>query len=363
MKILIQFMGSIESGPVFSIELAKGLKNGDNDVYAILYNDVENKSEWIKLLGMSHIYFLKKFPQRRHIISSSIIFANELFCAKRVFKNILFDISIRTFPSKYDDIFYKFVKCKCRLNYCHDPIPHSGVTKKDAEENKKIINAAEYIVVLTESFIPVIEKKYGRTRNEIILSRHGTMHYSQKKEIKKPTYNPDLPINFLFFGRIDPYKGIDLLIKSFYNICKAGFIAKLTIAGKGDLNRYVDKIKSNNQIKVINRYILDTEIDELFRVDNTVLIIPYKDATQSGVVSIAYEYMVPIIASDTGGLREQLMDGNAGVLIPPNSVSALQDIMIRFITDTSYYIEGVEKVYKYKAFFDWNTIAKDLIKL
>ena len=94
----------------------------------------------------------------------------------------------------------------------------------------------------------------------------------------------------LFFGSVDFYKGVDLLIEAFRKLKSNK--QKLVIAGKGDCNGFVNK----NIIR-LNRYIRDDEINDLFS-NASVVVYPYRNATMSGVFSLAMYYSKRIIASD-----------------------------------------------------------------
>jgi len=138
-----------------------------------------------------------------------------------------------------------------------------------------------------------------------IYSRFAQMHplnVSQEKMI-------------LFFGRIEPYKGLDLLLKAMPDVF-AGFPDwNLVIAGTGDLSPYQPYL-NHRQIKVINRYISDEEIATLMQ-QSRFLVLPYIEATQSGVIPIAYAFARPVIATNVGSLGEMVLDGKNGLLIPP----------------------------------------------
>lgn len=104
---------------------------------------------------------------------------------------------------------------------------------------------------------------------------------------------------FLFFGRIEKYKGVDIL----YHIFKDSYYLrqeKLVIAGKGDI--YFDYQPLPN-VTLINRFIRDNEIRNLFQKAKCV-IFPYISATQSGVFSFCFYFRKKIIASDVPFFRE-----------------------------------------------------------
>lgn len=87
----------------------------------------------------------------------------------------------------------------------------------------------------------------------------------------------------------------------------------MTVAGSGDFSKYDSMFKELPQVDIVNRYIEDKEIDNYFSIPNTILVLPYLDASQSGVIPVALEYKIPIIASDAGGLKEQMNNGDFGL--------------------------------------------------
>ncbi len=362
MNILIQFLGVIESGPVFTYEIAKGLVQNGNEVYAVLNNNIENKEKWIALLSNEKIFFFETWLSKSKIIMSGMRFIQELYYLYNKFKTISFDYAVRTFVGLYDELLSKVIKTKKIVNFCHDPIPHSGISRKVAEKNKRLINHADKIVVLSKSFIPVVEKEYRRKPEDIIFIKHGLLPYSEYESREKREYKKEKGICFLFFGRIDPYKGIEVLLRAFKFVNAEYKNTKLIIAGKGDFSKYQKEINEIENMVLINRYIEAPEVDYIFSQDNIVLILPYKDATQSGVATVAFDYEVPIIASDTGGLREQLFDGQVGLLVTPNDEKKLAAAMEQFLIKKNLYNSEVAKMKLYRKKLTWDVIACDLIK-
>ena len=115
----------------------------------------------------------------------------------------------------------------------------------------------------------------------------------------------------LFFGRIDKYKGVGDLLKA-YQLAKEAL--PLVIAGNGTLSDEEQSVlKNTDNVTLINRYIADGEMKWLF-ANATTVVLPYIEATQSGVIPIAYYYSKPVIVSNVPGLTQFVIDGNTGFI-------------------------------------------------
>lgn len=97
--------------------------------------------------------------------------------------------------------------------------------------------------------------------------------------------------------------------------------------------------------------------------ENIISVCPYKDATQSGVVMVSYDYGIPVIASNVGGLDEQIIDGKTGFLINPNDVDELVYAMEKFILDTSLLEKMRSEIVRFIETFSWKHSAEELLKL
>lgn len=119
----------------------------------------------------------------------------------------------------------------------------------------------------------------------------------------------------LFFGFIRDYKGLDLLIDAFSRLDDT---YQLVIAGEcyGSFEKYIKQIESlpnKHNIHSFNTYISDDKVPVFFSAAD-VCVLPYKSATQSGITAIAYHFDLPLIATDVGGLKENIFDGKTGLI-------------------------------------------------
>lgn len=124
----------------------------------------------------------------------------------------------------------------------------------------------------------------------------------------------------LFFGNIAPYKGLDYLVGAFQQIVARRDDYRLIIAGKPKrgCEKYLALIQETiarniKQEQVIQKieYIHDDEAELYFKAAD-VLILPYREIFQSGVLFLGYSFGLPVIATDVGAMREDIIDGETG---------------------------------------------------
>lgn len=144
---------------------------------------------------------------------------------------------------------------------------------------------------------------------------------------------PEEDHQVLFFGRIWPYKGLEYLIRAEPLVSAAVPEARFVIAGQGeDLARYRGLMVHPERFEVHNRFIPDEESPGYFR-RASVVALPYIDASQSGVIPMAYTFARPVVATRVGGLPELVDDGCTGLLVPPGDHRALAEALIRLLRD------------------------------
>lgn len=163
-------------------------------------------------------------------------------------------------------------------------------------------------------------------------------------------------INFMFFGRIEKYKGIGVLLKAFNMLCEKYQNVSLTIAGKGQTEEFEDLMKNLPNFKLMNRFIEDEEVGMLFDGPNVITVMPYLDATQSGIIPLALEYKTPVIATDTGGIREQLLDGKFGLIAKPGDEKSLYLEMKKIVDDKNIITEQKKIMKEVSEEMDWDVI-------
>jgi len=168
----------------------------------------------------------------------------------------------------------------------------------------------------------------------------------------------------LFVGRIQRYKGIDTLLTAYLAI-PAHLRMPLVIAGSGEFSpaeRELLRQAESDDVIVVNRWLTDPEAASLVDAARFV-ILPYTSATQSGVIPLASVFGTPAIASDTGGIAEQVVNGETGMLFPAGDVSALARTLERaFALSELEYLAMSERAREYAtANWSWSVLAQQLL--
>ena len=172
---------------------------------------------------------------------------------------------------------------------------------------------------------------------------------------------PNNKKNLLFFGLIRDYKGLDLLIEAI-NILDNSY--QLIIVGEcyGSFEKYQKQINNSpakGRIFVYNYYISDDDIPLFFSAADA-LVLPYRSATQSGVVSIAYHYNLPMVSTPVGDFSQSIAKPGTGIVVPEISVSALaKGIQSLFTEETLNSIS--KQIKKEKVALSWGTFTKKLL--
>ena len=135
----------------------------------------------------------------------------------------------------------------------------------------------------------------------------------------------------LFFGRIWEYKGLEYLIRAEPLITSKIPGARIVIAGRGeDFERYRRMMVHPEKFVVYNEHVSDEKRAELFR-QAKVVVLPYIEASQSGVIPIAYRFGKPVVATRVGGLPSMVEQGLTGYLVPPRDESALAQAIVSLL--------------------------------
>lgn len=148
-----------------------------------------------------------------------------------------------------------------------------------------------------------------------------------------PRLDDDDAIHLLFFGTIRPYKGLENLVEAFDALAPDEVARlRLSIVGETWENwtaplRAAERSRYRDRITIVNRYVHDDEVASWFAAADAV-VLPYLRSSASGPLHIAMSAGLPVVVTDTGGLRAAAGDYPGAVWVPPGDVEALRRALL-----------------------------------
>ena len=166
----------------------------------------------------------------------------------------------------------------------------------------------------------------------------------------------------LFFGQIAEYKGLEYLIKASPLILERIPNAKIIIAGRGSLRKYAELIRNTPNLEIRNKWILDHEVATFFQ-RSKVVVLPYVDGSQTGLIPIAYAFKKPVIVTDVGSIPEVVDEGKTGFIVRPRDPKALAEAIVKLLSDNELQKEmGQNAFLKMKQELSWDNIAQKTLE-
>ena len=198
----------------------------------------------------------------------------------------------------------------------------------------QLIKQSDRIIVHGSTLRIAAEGRYPGVKERLSILPHIVLkRYRDISVIGNMKRSNSRTVNVLFFGRIYPYKGLDVLIRSMALVTGQFSDIRLVIAGEGDdFSEYRREMVDPQFFEVRNRHIPDKEAAQLF-IDADIVVLPYLEASQSGVLAIANAFAKAVIVTNVGELGEAVVDGVSGVVVPPADERSLADAILKLATD------------------------------
>jgi len=248
------------------------------------------------------------------------------------------------------------------VSILHNVIPHEK-RFGDTALAKFYLKQSKAVVVLNEkSKQDLLSLTPGITynvQNHPLYNRFGDK--IDRDEAREKLNIPQNKKVLLFFGLIRDYKGLNVLIESMSRLDESYY---LIIAGESysDFTQYEEKIRKlnlENRIKLIIRYIPDSDVPLYFSASD-VCVLPYLSGTQSGITGIAYNFDLPVIVTDVGGLKEMVEDGRTGFVVK-EPTPMLMTVAIKMYFDGAMKEKFIPNIKEFKKAYSWERFASELI--
>jgi glycosyltransferase involved in cell wall biosynthesis len=233
-----------------------------------------------------------------------------------------------------------------RVAYVHDPYPHSGMRNWRLLQYRGLLRR-----YYREADCLIFTSDYLRRRivsdNLAEQSRTAVVPLGLlPNHIFDFSHEAEKSIDFLFYGRMEYYKGVDVLLEADELLLDNGIDTSLTIISKGDIKKVYSAVaKIPNNVKQIKDYVPDEELINYVRSSKCV-VLPYRDATATQIIQTCYFYKVPVIVTRTGALTEYAGE-DIGYIVRPEDATALADAMKHVLHNEQERVERGNKGHDY----------------
>jgi glycosyltransferase involved in cell wall biosynthesis len=242
------------------------------------------------------------------------------------------------------------------LFFCHNVIEHESGNWKFWLTRKVLANGKRFVVHAQEDKINL---------NRLFPNPDVTVHVHPIYD-QFPAAKGVLPrrrnLELLFYGFVRPYKGLGRLIEAMGKL--KGEDVQLTVAGEfwegeEEIRLRIKNLGIDNQVELRSRYHTDQETAELFeRAD--IVVLPYRSATGTGVVPVAYHYDTPVIVTRVGGLPDVVQDGLTGWIVDPQCPEALVEVIDSATSEKAYAMRLA--IQKLKKTMSWESMIRSFIQ-
>ena len=267
-------------------------------------------------------------------------------------------------------IFTALKKCPLITTF-HDAKPHPGWDKRLMSRFIRFwtIKKSKKIFVHGRKLKEIMVSEYNLPEDKVHVIPIGEHNVAPFKRYMKERVKEEKSI--LFFGWIGFRKGLKYLIEAEPMITKEVPDAKIIIAGRVGNMKFNEEyfrecqnlIINKNKFEIYNYYISWEFGAELFQ-RSALVVLPYVETSQSGVIPTAYGFKKPVVVTDVGAMPEIVDEGVTGFIVPPKNTDALADAIVKLLKDEKLRKEMGENAYKkLKTDLSWNNIAEKTIEV
>ncbi len=336
MRIAVAFIGRRGGGERYTLELARALAQTSGiETCLLLARDVSLRGEF-EQLDLSELALRTYRNAAGFVVASTTRGWREYRRVRDWLSRERIDVLIMGMIHPWSPWIVRAARSAGVpvITVVHEPGPHPGDPVALATLMRwcidDCVSQSNAIVALTRA---TAQRVAARAAVTPCVIAHGVFAYHVQQQPRE--LDVTRRVHLLFFGRIAPHKGLGQLLAAFERLQRERSDIDLEICGEGDLSGHTAALSRLANVHVANRWVADQEIGAIFRRCD-VCVLPYLQASQSGVVGIAQAAGVPIVAFPEPGIVEQLAAGG-GLVTPTATVDALVDALRRVTGDAALY--------------------------
>lgn len=246
----------------------------------------------------------------------------------------------------------------------HDVSPHPGADSWSTTRGKIIRTLLKRRADVIHLHGKILHNHFKELlpglAGKVVVIPHGTLSlfkYWEKEMIERE------PLTCLFFGRMEKYRGLDNLLKVGRILRKTVPGIKIIVAGTGsELKKYKAEMTTLGIFEIHDAFIPNKDIFRYFRMAS-LLLLPYHEASQSGVVSMGFPFGLPVVATAVGAIPEVVIDGINGKIVSPGDVDGFAGKVRELLANgeglkqmSGHCIRSAEQL-------DFKNLANEFVKL
>lgn len=241
----------------------------------------------------------------------------------------------------------------------HNVLPNGQVFTDDLAARRRLVAAADLVISHSQATLAELAK-LGIVPRQSAVIPHGPYEVAREREhLRVPASTPG-PRRFLFFGRVDAYKGVDTLLKAFSEL-PSGLDAQLAIVGEcrdPSLRKSLSELADRSPRPVELRFerIAEEELSQVLESAD-VMVAPYRRSTTSGSALLALSHGRPLVVPDLPGLAELPDDA---IVRYDRTVQGLTNALADLIrADSGLLAKMSQAGYEYASSVSWESIARE----
>ena len=213
---------------------------------------------------------------------------------------------------------------------------------------KFLYRVAHRLIVHTPQSKQELMNEFNISESKIAVIKHGMNNRVSRQGVNPSEARAHFGIGsdekvVLFFGNIDYYKGLDILIDSLIFLSQnSSDKIKVIIAGNSKSDDYTKETLKKSEVSHINeqllphiKFIPDNEVEYYFMAADCITL-PYRAIYQSGVIFMAYAFGLPLIVTDVGNFKNDIIVGKTGFLVEPENPEKLAEVISGYFKSDLY---------------------------
>lgn len=237
---------------------------------------------------------------------------------------------------------------------------------------------ADHLFVHTEKMKQELISEFGVQTTRISVIPLGINNFAPQTDLTPAEAKRLLGIRqdekaILFFGRITPYKGLEILVEAFQKSLPPADNYRLMIAGRPEeateatywvpIREALREDVQKGRVLLRAEHIPDAETELYFKAAD-VLVLPYRDIYQSGILFLGYSFGLPTLAANVGSLKDEMMEGRTGFLFKPEDPADLASTIEKYFVSDLYrdLSRRRQEIQNYaRQGHDWNIVGQTTI--